>query len=110
VFDFVVGESVLAIALVEGSQLLSMIFKFQDRDAEAARVGYPIQMNENKGPNPDFRLKQTFEALEFTMICFNDLPASVKSHDHWRSFESAHHYYDSAIFSQMGNGFDTAAD
>jgi hypothetical protein len=42
--NLVVGELLLAIALVEGSQLFSMMFEFQNRDAEAARVRYSIQM------------------------------------------------------------------
>src|ERR1700751_4776119 len=44
------------------------------------------------------------------MIFFDDFTTSVKSHDHGCSRKGAHHDNDSAIFTDMSNGFNSAAD
>src|ERR1700751_3531530 len=44
------------------------------------------------------------------MIFFDDFTTSVKSHDHGCSRKGAHHDNDSAIFTDVSNRFNAAAD
>src|SRR5258708_27614652 len=44
------------------------------------------------------------------MIFFDDFTTPVKSHDHGCSLKGAHHDNDAAIFANMSNRFNSAAD
>lgn len=88
---------------------VSMGHEIHERDAVAAGVGDPGNVQADDGPGPGVRRKGLCQRGITRLVTVGDLAATMQAHDAGRSLEGTEHDDHPPVFLQVSNGLGPAA-